>query len=116
MSDERLYKLGEFMAAISQDCWFASWLSGCEEEIPKLARAAVATGQPQEWGMWGVIDVEDATTLCHMADDLGHWADQVGVADDGRLMYAEYHPTCDADTTFPDGLTPGEQDNGKRGE
>src|SRR3954454_22175267 len=66
--------LGKAMSDSSEGCYHAGWMDGTEYIVPELCRRAVATGQPQFWGM-GEVKPKRAIGLIWLAGQLGSWAD-----------------------------------------
>lgn len=68
-----LQLLGKAMSDISEECFYAGWLGGTEDEVPELCRRAIETDQPQVWGQ-GTITPDQAIGLNYIAEQLGYWA------------------------------------------
>ena len=60
-------RLRSLMSDLSEDCWCAEWLDGCE-----TALWAFVTEGPGEWGM-GAVDQRDVDELRRLSDKAGGW-------------------------------------------
>ena len=82
-----LQLLGNAMSGISEECWYAGWCGGAEDDIPELCRRALESGQSQPWGHGDVTPVQ-ARGLVYPAAQMGYWA-TLGEAGFG---YAPHQP------------------------
>src|SRR5687768_6899175 len=74
VDDILVQQLGAAMSDLSEECYYASWMSGSEDVIPELCRRALATGIPQHWGH-GHVTPDTARRLTDLAERAGAWAD-----------------------------------------
>ena len=80
--------LGEAMSSISEESWYAGWVSGTEHYVPELCRRAIASGVAQIWGAGTVTPVQ-ARGLCFIADKIGGWVN-FDVEIDGFVKYEPF--------------------------
>lgn len=60
-------RLRSLMSDLSEDCYCAGWLSGCEHEL-----WGFMTNGPGEWGL-SFVSQRDADELRHLSDKAGGW-------------------------------------------
>ena len=89
-SGDLLYRIGEEMSDVSQDCWNATWMEGTEWYVPALCARAVQSGEPQPWGQYDVSP-ERARSLVALADALGSWA-AFGDETADSALYVSFNP------------------------
>merc|ERR1712232_1267048 len=68
-SDFRARQLEELMSALSQKCWYANWLGGCEYPLWKFASDARVA---HSWGA-GVVSHSEAARLQELSNMVGGW-------------------------------------------
>ena len=61
--------LADYMSELSEDCWAAGWLSGCEFS---LWRMATQPDNVHSWGMGSVFS-EDVQRLRELSEKCGGW-------------------------------------------
>lgn len=86
-----LNALGTLMSAASEKNFFATWLDGTEETLPKKVAEYVATGRwPVNPGDWHVSH-DQAMAMHYLAKLLGCWATYHWTKDGGD-RYLPYDP------------------------
>lgn len=67
MNHESAYRLRGYISDLSEECWAASWLSGCEFEFWRIVHEG-----PQALGL-GDVSADDIDRLRHFSDRAGGW-------------------------------------------
>lgn len=76
--------LYDMMSEASEDESYASWSYGWEDFFPPYARKAASTGK-RLVGRCSGVDVQQAQTMCAIADALGSWVRPIWTEPQFRL-------------------------------